>query len=310
MERNTVVQFNTSRRNFIRGLAGATAVGALPGCCSFCSSDLRAKVALQLYSIRQYIAGKKGRPGVGLAKALADIAKIGYRGVEFAGYYGNDAKTLSKMLADNGLKACGTHIGRDEFGPDKVKATCEFNLGFGNNLLICPGGGNFPGKKEDFDDFMKRLVDFYNRAAEDAGRLGYRVGLHNHMREFTLKMKDGTTYWDYFFRNTDPRVCMEQDVGWTTCAGVDPKEQYAKYPHRSPTLHAKENGMGKDVKEFDAILGQPGRPGAIPVDWAGLIPVTEKDGVEWYVVECERHEDGLSAVGPSYEFLRSMGLNG
>ena len=305
---------NVSRRDFVSFLGAGAAVAALPGCCSFGSSAPRAKVALQLYSIRQYIAGKKGCPGVGLAKALADIAKIGYRGVEFAGYYGNDAKALSKMLADNGLKACGTHIGRGEFGPDRVKATCEFNLGFGNNLLICPGGGNFPGKKENLDDFMKRLVDFYNRAAEDAGRLGCRVGLHNHTREFELKMKDGTTYWDYFFANTDPRVCMEQDVGWTTCAGHDPKDQCAKYPHRSPTLHAKENGMGRGVKTFDAILGKPGcdkdgNPCATPVDWDALIPVTERDGVEWYVVECEKHCDDLSAVTPSCAFLKSKGLS-
>ena len=67
--------------------------------------------------------------------------------------------------------------------------------------------------------------------------------------------------------------------------------------------------MGKDVKEFDAILGKPGKPGAVPVDWDGLIPVTERDGVEWYVVECERHFDDLSAVLPSYNFLKAQGLN-
>ena len=66
--------------------------------------------------------------------------------------------------------------------------------------------------------------------------------------------------------------------------------------------------MGKDVKDFDAILGQPGKPGATPVDWDALIPVTEKDGVKWYVVECEKHEDTLDAVKPSYEFLKSKGI--
>ena len=112
---------------------------------------------------------------------------------------------------------------------------------------------------------------------------------------------------------------MEQDVGWTTCAGdfiegVTPMAQYEKYPHRSPTLHAKENGMGKGVKQFDAILGQPGcdengKPCATPVAWDELIPVTEKDGVQWYVVECERHFEDLSAVLPSYNFLKAKGLN-
>ena len=36
---------------------------------------------------------------------------------------------------------------------------------------------------------------------------------------------------------------------------------------------------------------------------------TEADGVEWYVTECERHFDDLSAVTPSYAFLKGKGLN-
>ena len=122
-------------------------------------------------------------------------------------------------------------------------------------------------------------------------------------------MTDGTSFWDYFFSNTSQDVCMEQDVGWSTCAGVDPKAEFRKYSGRSPTLHAKENGMGKDVKEFDAILGQPGKPGAVPVDWDGLIPAADEAGVEWWVVECERHFEDLSAITPSYAFLKAKGLN-
>lgn len=302
---------NISRRDFLGAFGAAGAMAAMPGfgqCCtgSACSATAT-QVGVQLYSIRQYIGGKKGVPGVGLAKALKEVAAIGYKGVEFAGYYGNDAKTLKAMLDDAGLKACGTHVGRGEFSPEKIKATCEFNLGYGNNLIICPGGGNFPGKGQNLDDFLKMLVDYYNKAAETAKTFGCKIGLHNHTREFELKMKDGTTYWDYFFSNTSKDVCMEQDVGWTTCAGADPCAQYEKYPGRSPTLHAKENGMGKGVKHFDAILGQPGRPGAKGVDWDRLFKATDKDGVKCYVVECERHGDSLDVIKKSFEFLRSKG---
>ena len=285
---------------------GACSCGAACSCSvgKSCGCVQRTQVGVQLYSIRGYIGGKKG---VGLAKALKDVAAIGYKGVEFAGYYGNDAKTLKKMLDDAGLVACGTHVGRGEFSPEKIKATCEFNLAYGNNLIICPGGGNFPGKKQKLDDFLKMLVDYYNQAAETAATYGCKIGLHNHTREFELKMKDGTTYWEYFFSNTSKNVCMEQDVGWTTCAGADPCEQFRKYPGRSPTIHAKENGMGKGVKQFDAILGQPGKPGAVGVDWDKLFVATDKDGVKWYVVECERHCDDLSAIKPSFEFLKAKG---
>ena len=293
---------NISRRSFLESLAAVAAFAAAPGCMTCNAASAKnpfGRPALQLYSIRKYIQK------VGLEKALADVRAIGYEAVEFAGYYNFSAKELKKMLADNGLVACGTHLPRAKFGPKEFKKTCEFELGYGNTFLCCPGGGNFPGKKEKFGaDFMKMLVDYYNKAAEDCGKMGCKVGLHNHMKEFELKLPDGTTYWDYFFSNTSNDVCMEQDVGWTTAAGRDPCIQYAKYPHRSPTLHAKENGMGS--KKLDAILGQPG-DGAVGVAWDRLFPVTDADGVKWYVVECERHFDSLMPITESFKFLQSKG---
>jgi sugar phosphate isomerase/epimerase len=294
---------NITRRGFLGG-ATALSLSLATGCACKCN---RAKVAVQLYSIRDYI--KK----VGLEKALADVAAIGYKGVEFAGYYNFKAKEIKKMLDDNGLVACGTHVGRTMFAPDKFKETCEFNLEYGNSFICCPGGGNRPdGYKWNStepikDDWWKFLVDFYNRAAEDCGSMGCKIGLHNHQWEFQHKLANGQLMWDYFFSNTDKRVQMEQDVGWTTCAGFDPCEQYRKYPGRSFTLHAKENGMGKGVKEFNAILGEPGKPGAKGVEWDRLFPISDADGVKWYVVECERLGDTLNAVKPSIEFLRSKG---
>ncbi len=331
---------NVSRRSFV-GSLGAGALVAASGCCSCCCGK-KAQLALQLYSIRTYIGGKKDKKtgkvlsqGAGLAKALQDVAAIGYKGVEFAGYYGHKPEELKAMLADAGLVACGTHVSNDKYGfdmkagtfnPDVLKKTCAFETAYGNSLIICPGGGNIPpGAKwstgrggepcqpsQAIDDFTKKLVELYNKAAEVAKAEGCKIGLHNHTWEHGVKMQDGTSFWDYFFTNTVKDVCMEQDVGWTTCAGdmfpgLNAVEQYVKYPHRSPTLHAKENGMGKDVKEFDAILGQPGRPGATPVPWDDLFVATDKDGVEWYVVECERHEDGFDAVKPSFEFLKGKG---
>ena len=49
------------------------------------------------------------------------------------------------------------------------------------------------------------------------------------------------------------------------------------------------------------------KPGAVPVDWDKLFVASDKDGVKWYVVECERHEDKLWAVDESIKFLKSKG---
>lgn len=324
---------NITRRNFLGASALAGAAFLAPGCCSSCCGTRYGKVALQLYSLKDYIGGDKKRKtkGVGLEKGLADVRAIGFEGVEFAGYYGFKPCELKKMLADNGLKVCGTHVSNDQYGfdvkkgtfnPDVLKKTCAFETGYGNTLIICPGGGNIPpgaswstGRggepckpSKEIDEFTKKLVELYNKAAVVAKTMGCKIGLHNHTWEHGIKMMDGTSFWDYFFTNTCNDVCMEQDVGWSTCAGVDCCEQYVKYPFRSPTLHAKENGMGKNVKEFDAILGQPGKPDATPVPWDRLFVASDKNKVEWYVVECERHfDDPNGAVKPSFQFLRSKG---
>ena len=324
---------NITRRNFLGASALAGAAFLAPGCCSSCCGTRYGKVALQLYSLKDYIGGDKKRKtkGVGLEKGLADVRAIGFEGVEFAGYYGFKPSELKKMLADNGLKVCGTHVSNDQYGfdvkkgtfnPDVLKKTCAFETGYGNTLIICPGGGNIPpgaswstGRggepckpSKEIDEFTKKLVELYNKAAVVAKEMGCKIGLHNHTWEHAIKMTDGTSFWDYFFTNTCNDVCMEQDVGWSTCAGVDCCEQYVKYPFRSPTLHAKENGMGKNVKTFDAILGQPGKPDATPVPWDRLFVASDKNKVEWYVVECERHfDDPNGAVKPSFRFLRSKG---
>ena len=323
---------NTSRRSFLGGMAAASALAAAPGFAAEVAKSCRpGRIALQLYSLGSWIKKQDRDQKKALAKALVKIREVGFEGVEFAGYYGANSAELKKMLADAGLVAVGTHVDNSQYGfkvneskfdADVLKRTLDFELAYGNTLVICPGGGNFPPgvswgtgqggevskPSQATDDFSKKLVDLYNKASIEARKMGCKIGLHNHTWEHKVIMMDGGTFWDYFFSNTASDVCMEQDVGWSTCAGVDPKQQYVKYPHRSPTLHAKENGMGKEVKEFDAILGQPGKPGATPVDWDGLFPVTDKDGVAWYVVECERHFDDITkAVIPSFEFLKSKG---
>ncbi len=296
-----------SKRSFLK-LSGAMALGAcLPTFAAEAPAKVKALMGVQLYSIGAYIRKN------GLEKTLVELAQIGFKGVEFQVHFGLKPAEIKRMLGAAGLAAAGSHVPCRDFGPERIKAACEFHLGYGNNLLICAGDGNFPRPGEDVDEFLKRLVEHYNRGAELAAKYGCRIGLHNHRHEFDLTLKDGTTYWDYFFSHVGEKVCMEQDVGWTTCAGVDPCEQWRKYPHRSITFHAKEdNGWkkginGRNVKKFDGILGRPAQPGGRGVDWDKVAAAADRDGIKWWIIECEKHFNSLDVVRQSFAFLHGKG---
>src|SRR5436190_20198256 len=129
---NNVSSSVVSRREFLGavGAAGVTlglgaASAAQPG------SGKKIPIGLELYTLREEC--KTDLPGM-----LVAVSKIGYKGVEFAGYHGRTAKELRKMLDDNGLVACGTHTPYESVLADKLEGTIEFNEIIGNKFLIVP----------------------------------------------------------------------------------------------------------------------------------------------------------------------------
>src|SRR5579859_6611110 len=93
-----------SRRDFLRTAAltaaGAVAASAFPA--ALRAAEPAAKkipIGLELYSLRNELP--KDFTGV-----IQAVGKMGYQGVEFAGYFGWDSKAdeLRKLLDDNGLK--------------------------------------------------------------------------------------------------------------------------------------------------------------------------------------------------------------
>src|ERR1700709_561240 len=106
---------NLRRREFIQvsalGLLGASL--GLSGCMTSKSAKKKIPVGVELYSVRNEC--KTDFPGT-----LAAIAKMGYPGVEFAGYWGRSAPEIKKMLDNTGLVACGSHTAYELVQPDKL----------------------------------------------------------------------------------------------------------------------------------------------------------------------------------------------
>src|SRR5436309_3473448 len=121
-----------SRRDFLKTTAAISVAAVAPGHLFAAGvppvEKKKPSLGVQLYSVRKDCA--KDFPGT-----LNAVGEIGYKAVEFVGYYGRDAKTLRKLLDDAGLKCCGSHIHIPDLTGAELEKTVEFNKTIGNANL-------------------------------------------------------------------------------------------------------------------------------------------------------------------------------
>lgn len=267
-----------SRRQFVKSsILAATAAGLAPSVWAQGGAK-KLPIALQLYSVRNDCAKD-------FDAALAQVAKMGFDGVEFAGYhsYSGKARELRQKLDDLNLKVAATHIGTGTMRDDALKKTIEFHQIIGCKYLIVPGDGDFTKP-----DKCEALAETFNQIAATLKPLGMACGYHNHTGEF--KKAGDKTYWELFADRTTKDVVLQQDCGWTAAAGLDPVALMKRYPGRMKTTHFKPTVVGGD-KTKKAILGQDS------VDWAAVLAgCREYGGTEWITLEQEAYPDGKSPM--------------
>ena len=281
-----------------------------------CASTLRAKrprIGVQLASVRDLIKAQ------GLEKTLAELAALGYEGVELVGqpgYYGKgvpayqglSAAQIKAALNDAGLVPCGAHEAMCDVLPDKIKSTLDFVRAYGGVFVACTMGAPRNASPAEVRDWWKRMADEFAASAEIAASYGCKIGLHNHGSEFS-PIGDGPSGWETFFARTSPRVQMEIDTGWAVAEGADPVAWLKRYPGRSYAVHAKETF----APGSPGILGQPGcgadgKP-LKGVDWPAFLAAMDADGgVAWCIVESESDRTSVRTVREGLAYLRAVML--
>lgn len=268
-----------TRRDFIKNsLVAGAAISVTPSLLR-AAAGKEIPIGVQLYSVRNDCAKD-------FDAALAQIAKMGFIGVEFAGYhsYSGKPKELRKRLDDLGLKGVSTHIGTGSFQPSELQKTIDFHQIVGCKYLIVPGDRDFT----DPDKSLK-LAEVFNKTAEALKPLGMLCGYHNHTKEF-IKVGD-QTYYDLFAARTSDDVVLQQDCGWSAAAGLQPAELMKKFPGRTKLVHFKPTVLKDDKDKKKAIIGEDS------VDWvATLAGCRTVGGTEWILVEQEVYPDGKSPM--------------
>jgi sugar phosphate isomerase/epimerase len=223
-------------------------------------------VGLQLWTVRTECA--KDFPGT-----IAKVAKMGYKGVEFAGYYDRKAEEVRKMLDDNGLLCCGSHTAIDLLSDENFAKTMEFNRTIGNKYIIVPWLDR--QKLKTKAEWLAKAKVF-NEFADKARTQGVHIGYHAHQGDFMPI--EGETPWDILFGNTSKEVTMQIDTGNAMQGGADPVAILKKYPGRSLTIHLKEYSATNNK----ALIGEGG------VKWKDVFAICESTGgTQWYIIEEE-----------------------
>jgi sugar phosphate isomerase/epimerase len=271
-----------SRRHFIQTTALAAAAAGISST-AWAQTATKPKIAVQLYSVRD-------DSGKDFDATLEKIAKMGFEGVEFAGYfnYNGKPKELRKRLDDLKLKAVSTHIGTGSFRGDELKKTIEFAQIIGLQYLVVPGDGDFTNSEKS-----KALAETFNVTALALKSYGMACGYHNHTHEFDKEKETGKTFYDLFAERTIKEVVLEQDCGWTAYAKLNPVDLMKKYPGRFRLQHYKPTVVeaDKNTPSKKAYFGQDS------VDWVTVLAASKTiGGMEWAILEQEAYPDGKSPM--------------
>lgn len=270
------------RRTFLGTL---TAAGILGRRLSWAAENHRiAKVGLQLYTVRDLM--KSDFDGT-----LAKVAKVGYKEVEFAGYFDHTPQQVKASLAKVGLTSPSAHFDSSYLG-DKWEGVIESATAIGQQYVVC-SFINEDLRKEPGS--WHHIAEMFNKAGEASKKARLQFAYHNHTFEF--EPAGGQLPYDILLKETDPNlVRMEMDLYWATKAGADPIAYFNRYPGRFPLVHVK--GMAQDGSM--TAVGADNK-----IDWKKIF-ADPKGGIQHYFVEHDNPASPLDSIRASYEYLSQL----
>jgi sugar phosphate isomerase/epimerase len=241
-------------------------------------------IGLQLYTVRAALEAD-------FDGTLARVAAIGYREVEFAGYFGRTSRQVSASLRRAGLVAPSAHVPLDALG-SQWEGVIENALAIGHHYLVVASSGTVP----DLDGY-RRIAERFNAAGNAAKKAGIRLGYHNHDVEFVPIA--GERPYDVLLGATDPNyVCFEMDLYWITKAGADPLSYFTRWPGRMELVHVKDADPAPPHRMTDVGAGM--------LDWRSLLGQGTKAGVRHFFVEQDEASDPFESITASYTYLRDL----
>lgn len=242
------------------------------------------KIGLQLYTVRD--EAEKDFLGT-----LQRVAEMGYRVVEFAGFYGTPADKLKETLEKLSLIPAASHTPIEQLKND-LEHVIEYNKVVGTKAIVCPWA-----EIGTYEDVLK-IADLMNSVAPEILKAGMKVGYHNHSNEF--KIFNGEYGLDILLNSTEKAgVFPEIDVFWVEFAGLDAINYISKYKNRCEIIHLKDM-KHRGQSEFAEV-------GCGVLNMRGIIKKGLEMGAEYFIVEQDTTEiPSLESAKISIENLKAI----
>ena len=286
------------RRTFLATLGGAaiaaSGIGAF-ACTNTSQTTLPStttasprltQIGVQLYTVR-------GEMQKDVAATLARVAQIGYKEVEFAGYFGRSPTDIRALLDADGLTSPSSHVALAAIRADTPGTIAAAKV-IGHQFVVVPYID--AEQRKSLDDW-RGIARTLNGLGALFAAAGLNLAYHNH--DFEFGRIDGQLPYDILLAETDPTlVSMEMDIYWTTKAGQDPLAYFAKYPGRFKEVHLKDS-KGAPDHEMTSV-------GSGSINWPQIFAHRSQAGIQHYFVEHDQPKDAFASIEASYRYLAGL----
>lgn len=288
------------RREFISSIGASVMLGSSSLAFAQAAGQRRLeRIGVQLYTARADM--EKDVEGT-----LARIAAVGYREVEFAGYFGKTPPQIRQMLDRHGLTSPSAHIDLATIST-KLPQVIDDSRAIGHQFIVMP---YLDDTARAEPDIYKRVADTLNTAGAEARKAGIQIAYHNHNFEFVAT--SGKSGFETLMELCDPSlVKVELDLCWATSANQDPVALFRRYPGRFPMVHVKglrrkpAAGAAAPISEVLPDVTEVGANGDV-IDWAAIFSQASVGGVQHYFVEHDQPADALASLQTSYRYLEAL----
>jgi sugar phosphate isomerase/epimerase len=301
-----------NRRTFIESSIATAVVTAASANSTWAAASVHHidRVGLQLYTVRDLM--KQDFDGT-----IAGVATLGYKEVEFAGYFGKTPQEARAALDKNGLTSPSAHHpmepsananGKTLNLADNLPEILDGAHIIGQKFLVCP----YLDAKSRTADGYKRLAESCNKVGEATKKAGLQFCYHNHSFEFEKVDGLDKLPFDYLLAQTDAKnVKVELDLCWITVGGQDPIAYFNKYPGRFPLVHVKDwskegsDPGGNEGAVGHAVSGHMTNVGSGSIDWKNIFAHSQKAAIQHYFVENDQAKS-LDDPKASYDYLAQL----